>query len=800
MAIATYRASPTVTKHLCYVCHEQTLDALSPENFRANNRMGDDEGYWMFTLNIERCALHWPTVLERVAAFPCGIPTSQEIDVCLTVQEYGRAQQAATVGPVADAPSKVHNGNIQLANMRYHDITGDHMKEDALFKTARAEIWPLLATIITSDSADDVLNSGCCCARNCFDGRTGCRLVKRRFIYNANYVRSKRIEEPKVTVLNEAGELLPYVYPCYDAGNEDKVNELTDVIAVRYGPSTVDKLFYANTTANIQLAIEKRITEKHVPMTLTDYDRETLMFATQILVDEIINNPHIDNIAMWVGFAALKSAKWTMERAMNALTTLMQTYMPNYQFSGAIKLEPMAAGKPPRMLIADGDYGAVMSCFVIGVLERFICQYHKSQTIKGACKNERMRQICEAARYIFPSGSEAGMAIRAFIMENDGSAWDTCCSLELRNLTENPVIEALFDRLAKYVVCYNHFQEPRKTANRKPKIKLATQPGKMRFEQVQNPKFTEVSDIQVLKKRVLVIIESIRRSGDRGTSILNWIINKICWTWVLCGPNAFEMMRKDSKKIRDIFGTVRRFLMWLEGDDSMLWLSGRPFTEAELKVLEARWASLGHRPKLFQRTEGDVAEFCGWKIPVDGFGLVWDGAVPDVPRLLSNCFYSHSKEAVTAAVTGDAIAFGRAVGPALISRASSIADKVPSIARWLAEQACELSPNIVDELFSRDAMFRMETVQAAELLPDWYKGDDPNRILDQRYESFVDNVHRRVQNSISAGGLMDEANLAIQHGWVTSVNEWCTFVDRLGAITRASPQDAYRAIVPPGMM
>ena len=65
----------------------------------------------------------------------------------------------------------------------------------------------------------------------------------------------------------------------------------------------------------------------------------------------------------------------------------------------------------------------------------------------------------------------------------------------------------------------------------------------------------------------------------------------------------------------------RRFKFGFGGDDSCLWLIGRQLTPAELEVLESHWALLGHRPKLFMRKNGDVAEFCGWKIVVDDTGL-----------------------------------------------------------------------------------------------------------------------------------------------------------------------------------
>ncbi|CAE8678160.1 unnamed protein product [Polarella glacialis] len=84
----------------------------------------------------------------------------------------------------------------------------------------------------------------------------------------------------------------------------------------------------------------------------------------------------------------------------------------------------------------------------------------------------------------------------------------------------------------------------------------------------------------------------------------------------------------------------------------------------EMEVFTKRWTQLGHRPKLFQRRDGDVAEFVGWKMCSDHFGIIPGTIIPDVPRLLGNCFYSTAAEVVLTAVEGDRKAFGKAVASA----------------------------------------------------------------------------------------------------------------------------------------
>jgi len=69
-----------------------------------------------------------------------------------------------------------------------------------------------------------------------------------------------------------------------------------------------------------------------------------------------------------------------------------------------------------------------------------------------------------------------------------------------------------------------------------------------------------------------------------------------------------------------------------------------------------------------------------------------------------------------------------------------------------------------------------------------------------KYGSFADNVVRQVSNSVAAGGLSREADLAIRHGWVKSSQEWFEYATMLDAITNHTQDDDYRRIMPKGMM
>jgi len=825
MAAPTARPSAGKQKGICFGCHGQLLDVLKPRQFLKDERAGDDEGYWLLQIVVGRCAACAPPLTERVAS-TCfewfGHDMSVVYDVCLTAKQHAEAITSTMVGAVADAPERVQNGNIQLANMRGNSIVGADIGDDTLYKEAIFQIWPFVTALLASNEADkSTFNNGWCfCA-----GRTAVlRSNKYITLRKPKKQVAVKLESPTADaqIFGPSGmeTEVPHVTLICDEDADKGTPSMRDALAAKFGPTTKDRVFYESTPKRIEQAIDERITQKHVEFDMTDQDREELTAVTDHFCDEIRESDAIDRIASWLLFGDLKSKKWSITRAEMQLNVLMWQLNPDFSFSAAIKLEPMGIGKPPRMLIADGDAGAVMSALTIGVLERYICRYYKHRTIKGKPKASRMAEICRQAFELknhgmnlepgLPLGAGSTEAFEAFMMENDGSAWDTCCKQILRALTENRVLDVLYDKLYKFFTPYNWFQEARRKADSKKTYKLQMNTNKVDVcAYTTGSRYTQDELAKVMcKRRTTACIDSIRRSGDRGTSILNWLINIICWAWVLCGRTGVSIVHANGKVCIDIFGTRRRFKIWLEGDDSLLWLTGHKFTPAELEVLGARWTKLGHRPKLFQRKKGDVAEFCGWKMIVTEHGLDEATAMPDVPRMLANAFYTTAKDAVQAAKDGDSVQFARVVGPALMARAGSIAERVPSIAHWLTRLASGTSGGcftndglpIADEMFSRDDMYRLGVADLTELLPEWWKDDDPEKLLDTRYGSFCDNVFRQVSNSIATGGLSREADLAVRHGWVKTNSEWFEFVNMLSAVDCSTPDEVYRRIVPAGMM
>lgn len=686
---------------------------------------------------------------------------------------------------------------------------------DALYKQAMYEFWPWLSALLVAGAGGNEFDEFICfCGR----GRDH-QLVERVFVKNPLLV----VEPDVFNAITCAASSLSQFLAGVDVpavGSEsaivgvklicDTADDIPDAkpLAVQFLPTSKDKLFYANTPSSLRRAIDGRVVQNHdkgaAKLDLTVEEKIELGSAVELCVDDINTSECISRIAAWLLFEDYKSPKWSIKRAETQLMILMAQWDPNYQLKASIKLEPMGKKNgipvPPRMLIADGDLGAVMSACIVGVLERFYRKRKGHRMTKGAGKADVMYRVCKQSEGIHNMNRIIG-----FILENDGTAWDVCCGHALRELIENKIIDAVVGKLGHLFTPVSHFTEPRKKVDTAKKHTLtATPPTDGWYTKLAKGAIwgeVDMNDDEAkaqFRKQIKEIITAIRRSGDRGTSILNWITNECCWAWVLCGAGSSKFVRYNQQRIVDIFGIERLFRAFMEGDDSLLWLSGLAYTKEQLAVLHSRWLKLGMLPKLFQRVDGDVAEFVGWKIAVNHFGLDWDTAMPDVPRLLQNAGYSTAKAAVLAAVSGDSKEFGHVVSPAVMARASSIAMRTPSIARWLCDLALEANEDLEDSRFSRDDLFRMNG-DLQELLPEWWQNDDPARLLKVRFLSFADQTNSLISESIATGGACREAELAVRHGWVETEGEWRRFVGMLPAVTRHTSCAEFRAILPAGM-
>ncbi|APG78120.1 RNA-dependent RNA polymerase [Beihai weivirus-like virus 12] len=826
MAVVSERPSVSSVP-LCPTCHRQHLDKLSEE--AAWDRASKDESHVVCVkFHVRKCAFCTDVDINcRRSFFSRFTPRTAHsgdsvlCEVHMTHQELRIARDAVGASLYSEAPSRVGNSNLHLSGMRL-----DRKYEDTEMVWARDVVFPAVAIAMHRSRETPVFSLGASIFPRLrklrLESETG---SKRWFWIRASQHMTleclrfcpRRVEQPTEEVYAPVATITPdpgYTFTRFDgvdraatrqregwdlmASKVFGVDLMTDaagnptlgdnILAVRHLPFFARKIFFDTLPRNIAAAIAGRI-ENVPPMQMTDDEQAELRGVTEALSICLRRDAKmIREIVTVLTLGDWKSKKWTITRSKTTLEQLRQRYNPTYQFKGQIKLEPSKPGKPPRLIIADGDYGQVMAWTIIATLERWIFKRYNHRSIKGVCKSDAMKRLIKNTAQFRPSTGRSTTREPVMVLENDGSAWDACMSVALRALTENVLMQEVHDITKDLFIMESHWQPERLRAN---KVKTLSLSVAAKFNCYDEHVPDDVRNALAAGKTYKEVIAAIRRSGCRGTSVLNFLANMILWCWVLGGKDGSRLMESNGQKFTDVFGVVRFVRMMFEGDDSLLTLTGARFTPEQVAQLSARWTKLGHRPKLFVRAPGDQAEFTGYKFLVDEHGLVPDSEVPDLPRLLGNVSYCHNRGAVDAAVKGDEAALHRAVDPGLLSRAYTIARKAPTVARWLYNQV-----KSTDLTFSNDDRVRLDD-DLGDVLPELWKGTDgTEKMLEQAisWQTFVERVESEISAGEAAG--FDEAGFAYAHGWCTSTEQWNDFLIALGAITRGTDSVVVGRVLP----
>lgn len=425
----------------------------------------------------------------------------------------------------------------------------------------------------------------------------------------------------------------------------DEVDGARPASAIKVSFAKVAKIFYEVHADNFFNAVQRRLTDKLVPYTCHDKDVRRIGDAIDAMKECVFNKSAVKRALEEIGlFPNMKSKKWSSERFEKTIDDLLTLSDPSFRVSGSVKLEPSNPEKPPRFLIADGDDGQVMALVSIFVTEHILFHRFKNNSIKHCSKQVAMQRIFKDLNLDVKEQT---------IIETDGSAWDTTCGIEIRDATENRIIE----HVSKIIHECGWFQpqvwsDAHSTLNKQKKLKL-----------------------KVCKKMpgqdlIKAIIKAIRRSGHRGTSGLNWLINMI-----LTDLSLFEAPYHNAKgkpggllipscrTAIDFKKRVRRVYRSFEGDDGITALQGNIDDEYKLQIL-AFWTRCGFRMKLKLPTT--VAEFVGWKIPLKDRVPV-HYPIPDILRMMAQSAYSTAPEAV-------------AMGTSITSGCKTVAAKFKSYA------------------------------------------------------------------------------------------------------------------------
>lgn len=417
----------------------------------------------------------------------------------------------------------------------------------------------------------------------------------------------------------------------FDGNKPAEREDAKDNLVMKVAGGLMAMVFYVSSFGNFLAAIRERFVKKRRAPKLTVADKERIKGAVKALCDQghgIFSRGAIKRSLQDLGlFPHMKSKKWSVERFQRAWEDLLSTDNPRYRLSGAVKTEPIKPGKPPRPLIADGDSGQLMALVTIKVLEECMFHHNHNHCIKHRSKDEAMADIVRGLQ--LPSRGQT-------VVETDGSAWDACCNDEIRELIENTIMDHIDREITKF-----GWWNPKSWQD----IHAVVNGDK-------NMKLKVCKDLPGSDKRRMTV-KAFRRSGHRGTSCLNYLINMVLTDLSYLDhpyhnnagrPGGIMHITKGvmSHRAKDRWGTWRTYYRAFEGDDGIAALSGS-LSEQQLVDVTSFWERCGFNMKLNVRTK--LAEFVGWKIPL-AQGVPTGQACPDILRMVNQSQYTTSKEAI----------------------------------------------------------------------------------------------------------------------------------------------------------
>jgi len=449
------------------------------------------------------------------------------------------------------------------------------------------------------------------------------------------------------------------------------------IVGVLTAPTPKMPNVYNNSSKNAKAAKRERLDKKARPYEKVDADVKKI---NKLIGNACGNNGNRSvfsekRIKRWaeefLHLDQIKSGKWSNKRCEDALNNLHKQAYPQMNLKCAVKLEPMAEGKAPRLLIADGDDGQLMALVVIKCFEELLFEWFEDKSIKHTGKRDA---IARTIRNLTKSGAR--------LVEGDGSAWDTTCNASIRALVENTVLRHIAQVLIPYGVVPEQWHEEHLKCNEKKSLKLFFD-GKM--------------------DKMRMTIDAIRRSGHRGTSCLNWWMNFVNWACsIFKEPEKF--LDPTARKATDETGRERWWNGVFEGDDSLCALSP-PMLEGDAmhKYFIGWWTRQGFNMNIVCATRR--ATFCGYHIAcVEGepTGL----ACPELPRAIVGAGVSCSSTIIQAAKDGNIDLVKDIAAAGAIARAADFAGILPTVSRKFHQYAMEVkrSREVVDREMSMRVM------------------------------------------------------------------------------------------------
>lgn len=476
------------------------------------------------------------------------------------------------------------------------------------------------------------------------------------------------------------------------------------IVGALVGPCSKPPNVYSKNLRNLRACINERITKKQKGNVLTAAE----MRKIGLLINNCMSRSTTrgvfseKRIRKWceehLHIEGMQSGKWSLERLRNALEQLYsKTFEPDmadedlddlcqFQFKAALKAEDMPEGKAPRMLIADGDSGTLMALIVIKCFEDLLFDWFEDKSIKHLSKKKAMERIFKVLNK--PSKTNTARAV-----EGDGSAWDTTCGSKIRGAIENPVLRHIMEIVIEYGVVPEAWHQQHTKACELKTLKLFYQDA---------------------YDKVRIKIDAIRRSGHRGTSVLNWWINFVMWVCSIF-TEPWRFLDPTFRTGVDVTGQKRWWNGVFEGDDSLCVLDP-PMREGDdlAKKFLKWWSAGGFDMKIvFCDTRATVV---GWHMQCVN-GHLTKVACPELPRALSNSGVSVSPLVVQATRLGGTSDHRMVAAASAMARAGEFAGILPSVSnKYLRFSQAITGERIVDRemsirVFGEDGHDSRESVE-----------------------------------------------------------------------------------------
>jgi len=382
-------------------------------------------------------------------------------------------------------------------------------------------------------------------------------------------------------------------------------------LATQIGPDIQPTEVMESSVGNLQAGAAKRV--QPLPF-MADREMRTKIART---VDAVLRTIFTrKRILQWrqdnPDFSEMASKKWSQDRYHHAWDEALAEVGAEVEHEFQIKLNEAlpAKNKAPRPIIQSGDKGQIMMMMPVKCFEDLLFEYFEQASIKHVSKHDAMGRVSKHLSFE-----------DAKLIEGDGSAWDSCCTPEIRDLTENKVIQHIINVLANDAQIPQEWMDAMLKDMKKAKIR-----GKAKM-------------VDFMTGKAKVAIEAIRQSGHRGTSAFNYFINLICWLCVIC-DDPWNMIPKDNGKLREWYISAAdkqwyQMRYAFEGDDSAI------STTEKLNSIdvEGLWTSLGFRMKLV--FVSNKLTFTGFDFQVGKNGPTGK-FVPEIPRNVSSSSWSCS--------------------------------------------------------------------------------------------------------------------------------------------------------------